>query len=213
MPNSIPKSFKPRKTPVQERSTQTIEAIFEATIQVLLKDGIKKLTTTRVAERAGVSVGSLYQYYPNKEALLIATLEKHLELIGTAAQLACRKSYELSVDEMLDNVINAFVDTKFKKKDISLAMAELLNEVSCVPRYLEVVKQVEIELSAMFKTLPNVQPARIPFVVDMMISTMGSATKSVMDKNAPPDMVKELKHSLHIMFKALIENELLKGNQ
>ncbi len=59
--------------PRQARSQATVDAIFEATIQVLLKDGLPRLTTIRVAERAGASVGTLYQYYSHKEALLFAT--------------------------------------------------------------------------------------------------------------------------------------------
>ena len=61
--------FEPRKTPLQARSTASVEAIMQATIQVLLKDGKVKLTTTRIADRAGVSVGTLYQYFPNKQAI------------------------------------------------------------------------------------------------------------------------------------------------
>ena len=77
-------AFEPRKTPVQARSTLTVEAISEATIQVLLTHGTDRLTTTRVAERAGVSVGTLYQYYPNKQSLLFAILEDHLDNVATA---------------------------------------------------------------------------------------------------------------------------------
>ncbi len=64
--------------PVQERSIDTVQSIHEATIQVLLQVGSEKLTTVRVAERAGVSVGTMYQYYPNKQALLYTVLEEHL---------------------------------------------------------------------------------------------------------------------------------------
>lgn len=68
-------AFEPRKTPIQARSTVTVEAISEAAIQVLLSHGAERLTTTRVADRAGVSVGTLYQCYPNKQSLLFAVLE------------------------------------------------------------------------------------------------------------------------------------------
>ena len=70
--------LEPRKSPVQARSTASVHAILEATIQVLLKVGKERLTTTRVASRAGVSVGTLYQYFPNKSALLQAALKRHL---------------------------------------------------------------------------------------------------------------------------------------
>ncbi len=74
--------------PVQARSLNTVEAIFEACIQVLTTMGVERLTTTRVAERAGVSVGTLYQYFPNKQALLAAVLEKHLLLVVSAVEEA-----------------------------------------------------------------------------------------------------------------------------
>jgi AcrR family transcriptional regulator len=72
---------KPRKWPVQARSEVTVSALFEASIQVLLAAGYRKLTTTRVAERAGVSVGTLYRYFPNRQALIICVIERYLEEI------------------------------------------------------------------------------------------------------------------------------------
>jgi AcrR family transcriptional regulator len=77
-------TFEPRKTPVQNRSTVTVKAIAEAAIQVLLAVGLNRLTTTRVADREGVSVGTLYQYYPNKQALL-RRLSKRVHRALTAA--------------------------------------------------------------------------------------------------------------------------------
>ena len=59
-----------RKQPQQARSTDLVAAILDAAVQVLAKEGAQRFTTTRVAERAGVSVGSLYQYFPNKASIL-----------------------------------------------------------------------------------------------------------------------------------------------
>lgn len=59
-----------RKSPKQARSTELVAAVLQAASQVLAEDGARHFTTARVAERAGVSVGSLYQYFPNKAAIL-----------------------------------------------------------------------------------------------------------------------------------------------
>jgi len=59
-----------RRKPKQARSADLVSAILEAAIQVLAKEGVRRFTTTRVAERAGVSVGSVYQYFPNKASIL-----------------------------------------------------------------------------------------------------------------------------------------------
>lgn len=71
--------LKPRRTPVQSRSKETVEAILEAAAQVFERHGYAAGTTNRVAERAGVSIGSLYQYFPSKDAILVALTERHLE--------------------------------------------------------------------------------------------------------------------------------------
>ncbi|MEQ9225711.1 MAG: TetR/AcrR family transcriptional regulator [Parvibaculum sp.] len=68
----------PRKAPKQARARATVEAIVEAAARILIEEGIEAFTTNRVAARAGASVGSLYQYFPNKQALVRALMEREL---------------------------------------------------------------------------------------------------------------------------------------
>jgi AcrR family transcriptional regulator len=70
---------KPRKLPRQSRAKATVDAIVEATTQVLLVEGYDRFTTARAAEKAGVSIGSLYQYFPNKAALASAVIDRCCE--------------------------------------------------------------------------------------------------------------------------------------
>jgi AcrR family transcriptional regulator len=84
-------TLEPRKSPVQACSSASVKAILKATIQVLRKVGKVRLTTTRVAAREGVSVGTLYQYFPNKGALLRAALQRHLDEIGAVIETVCRE--------------------------------------------------------------------------------------------------------------------------
>jgi AcrR family transcriptional regulator len=69
----------PRKRPVQERSRSTVDAVLEAAAQVLERDGYAATTTDDIALRAGVSIGTLYQYFPNKDAILLALAERHAQ--------------------------------------------------------------------------------------------------------------------------------------
>src|SRR6201996_5196011 len=102
MPARSP-DISPRKAPRQRRSTQLVADILEAAIRVLEREGAARFTMARVAERAGVSVGSLYQYFPNKEAILFqlqtqewrettAMLEKILTMPGTPLPERLRKA-------------------------------------------------------------------------------------------------------------------------
>jgi len=80
---------KPRKAPRQARAKATVEAILEATAHILVDEGVERLSTNHVAEVAGVSIGSLYQYFPNKEALVLALLERHVSrMLGLLSQHA-----------------------------------------------------------------------------------------------------------------------------
>src|ERR1700753_85878 len=92
-------ALRPRKSPVQARSAATIDALHVAAIQVLTRDGLSRCTTTRVAARAGVSVGRLYQYYPNRDALLAAVLEQHLDEVAGAVEGACRAHHGKPVSD------------------------------------------------------------------------------------------------------------------
>src|SRR5215468_9906844 len=68
---------KARKHASQERSRATVDALIEATARILVREGFEKASTNRIAREAGVSIGSLYQYYPSKEALVAAVIDRH----------------------------------------------------------------------------------------------------------------------------------------
>ncbi|MBB6242463.1 AcrR family transcriptional regulator [Rhodanobacter sp. MP1X3] len=83
-----PSSLRPRKKPVQPRAVETYAWILETAAQILEAQGIGAFNTNLVAERAGVSIGSLYQYFPGKDALLIALMRRKKERLGEDALAA-----------------------------------------------------------------------------------------------------------------------------
>jgi AcrR family transcriptional regulator len=84
----------PRRKPRQERARDTVEAIVEAAAQVFERHGYAAGTTNRIAERAGVSIGSLYQYFPNKDALVVELSRRHIAQLEAAAWPALRALVE-----------------------------------------------------------------------------------------------------------------------
>ena len=119
----------PRKSPVQARSAASVNAILEATIQVLLRVGKERLTTTRVALRAGVSVGTLYQYFPNKSALLQAVVKRHLGEITEAVERVCDEQKGNTLSQMTTALINAFFAAKMKNPKTSVALYFVASDV------------------------------------------------------------------------------------
>jgi len=121
--------LEPRKSPVQARSTASVEAILEATVQVLLDVGKERLTTTRVASRAGVSVGTLYQYFPNKSALLQAALQRHLVAVTEAVERVCKEQEGETLRNMATALITAFLQAKMRSPKTSVALYAVSSDV------------------------------------------------------------------------------------
>ncbi|EJJ28394.1 TetR/AcrR family transcriptional regulator [Rhizobium sp. CF142] len=119
----------PRRSPRQGRSVATVDAIFEATVQVLSSDGLLRLTTTRVARRAGVSVGTLYQYFPNKQALLFAVMEQHLAILADVIEEACDKVRGAALETIAEAVVKAYLHAKMAQAEISPALYRIAMEL------------------------------------------------------------------------------------
>lgn len=99
-----------RKKPRQARSRALVEAILDATARVLIHDGFARTTTNRVAERAGVSVGSLYQYFPSRESLVAALAHRHSERLKSTLETALEAgspNLKAALVSLLDVVIRA----------------------------------------------------------------------------------------------------------
>jgi AcrR family transcriptional regulator len=100
----------PRKAPRQSRSALTVAAILDATARILVERGYAATSTNAVAERAGVSVGSLYQYFPNKDALIAALHTRHVEQMKSVIESALVRAMGVSLDDGLAELVEGAVE-------------------------------------------------------------------------------------------------------
>jgi AcrR family transcriptional regulator len=99
----------PRKLPTQSRAKATVDNILKAAALVLVAEGFEKTTTNLVAKRAGISIGSLYQYFPSKEALVAALIERHAAEMRRALSEAIATSTATSPEEATAAAVRALV--------------------------------------------------------------------------------------------------------
>jgi AcrR family transcriptional regulator len=177
--------LEPRKSPVQARSTASVEAILKATIQVLLKVGKENLTTTRVAARAGVSVGTLYQYFPNKNALLKEALRRHLDDIGSALQTACREQTGATLEEMGAALVTSFLNAKMKDAKTSVALYSVSADVDGARISREMNAKTNRAIAAMLATAKNGLSRDPEQVSSMLQSAMAGASRRLLESAAP----------------------------
>jgi len=116
----------PRKFPRQERARATVEAIIVATAQLLRRQGYEALTTARVAERAGVSIGSLYQYFPNKQALAAAVVDHH----GDEVLASFVQAVEARRHETLAESVEAMIGFALVSHPHEPGLHRVLNELA-----------------------------------------------------------------------------------
>lgn len=99
----------PRKMPQQDRSRETVDALLEATSHVLIKEGYDKTSTNKIALKAGVSIGSLYQYFPNKESLVAELLERHYNEMSDLCREAMARFENAPLSTMIRETVKAMV--------------------------------------------------------------------------------------------------------
>ncbi len=196
MPNAVLHALQPRKTPQQSRSVATVEAIFDATIQVLLRDGADSLTTVHVARRAGVSVGTLYQYFPNKQALLFAVLERHMVRTVEAVEAACAANHFEPLEVMVDELVNRFIDAKLIDRDTSVALFRIAAENGGSTIVERTRKRSVAAMTAMLQTAALPPSADVRFMVHMIYLTMAGTLRGHLEGNAPPKMTRMLREHL-----------------
>jgi len=177
--------LEPRKSPVQARSTASVDAIIEATIQVLLRVGKERLTTTRVAERAGVSVGTLYQYFPNKSALLRAVLRRHFDQVLAAVEQACREQHGHTVEQMASALISAFLEAKMREPQTSVALYAVSADVDGA----RIVKQMAVRMNEAIVAM--LASARKPLtkdpqlVANLLQGAMSGTSRQLLESGSP----------------------------
>jgi AcrR family transcriptional regulator len=207
LPQRIHAVLEPRKSPVQARSAASVDAILEATIQVLLSVGKERLTTTRVALRAGVSVGTLYQYFPNKGALLQAALKRHLDEVTAAVEQVCREQKGSTLQNMATALITVFLAAKMRDAKTSVALYSVSSDVDGAKIVQQVGARSNKAIVAMLASASDpLSEAKDPQVVASMLqAAMVGVSRSLLESGAPEKQFDTVRQELIFFLTAYLK--------
>lgn len=127
----------PRKRPRQQRSKATVDTILEATTRILKKQGFDGLSTNAVAAQAGVSIGSLYQYFPNKEALCAALIDRHMEDMNAAIFAELTRVAEMPIAQAARAVVELTIRAHAVDPDLHRVLTEQVPRIGKLARLRE----------------------------------------------------------------------------
>jgi AcrR family transcriptional regulator len=198
-------TLKARKLPVQGRSRATREALHAAAIQVLMRDGVRQCTTTRVAERAGVSVGSLYQYYPNRDALLAAVLSEHLTGIADAMSAALAAACGKPVAELAAALVTSFLETKLRNPDESSALYAVSEERGGAEMIAQLRVRTLATIAHALKCAPDVRLKDPAMNGAIAFDALIGPVRSVLEGHVTRDQISTIRDELIVMVTAYLK--------
>jgi AcrR family transcriptional regulator len=134
-----------RREPQQRRARETVQAVLDAVIRILKRGGVEAVTTNRVAEVAGVSIGSVYQYFPDKRAIFAALHERHIQEIDRLVESKLMEHAESPLDTLMRAMIEAMIDAHTPDPELY----ELLS--SEVPHRAEGTRDFAVRLHGAFR--------------------------------------------------------------
>ena len=177
----------------------------QATIQVLLKDGNSKLTTSRIAQRAGVSVGTLYQYFPNKTSLLRSLLEEHLDSVALAIETACHSALGAPLATMAQTITSAFVRAKFRNIDASVALYAVSDNVEGKRIARTMHARCTEAMSALLHSAREKTIAEPEIIAATLLSAMAGVSRAMLEKGITRTTMAIMERELTTMTSAYLE--------
>jgi len=173
-PDTLPK---PRKSPVQARSAATVEAILEAAARILESEGLDGYTTNAIAKRAGVSVGSLYQYFPNKDAITAALVLSDSELMATRLEEVLREFEDKPLIDCIDALIEQTVCHQLDRPGLARLIDIEEQRLGGDPA----LEQVHARIMQIVRGLLERSNLALPFDIDTSTQDLFSIARGISD--------------------------------
>ncbi|MBJ7309460.1 TetR family transcriptional regulator [Rugamonas sp. CCM 8940] len=195
-----------RKQPKQARSTELVAAILQAAIQVLAKEGAQRFTTARVAEKAGVSVGSVYQYFPNKAAILFRLQSDEWQQTTDMLRSILEEVQKPPL-ERLRALVLAFIRSECEEAEMRVA----LNDAAPLYRDAPEAQAAQAAGERIFDTfmqevLPTVAQESRVLASDLIITTLSTVGKNFSESTRTPAEIEVYAAAMADMFAAYLGN-------
>jgi AcrR family transcriptional regulator len=196
-----------RKQPKQARSTELVAAILEAAAQVLAKEGAHRFTTARVAEKAGVSIGSLYQYFPNKAAILFRLQSDEWQQTTGVLHDILHDTGKPPLDRLRALVLT-FIRSECEEAAMRVALSDAAPLYRDAPEAKEVKAEGERAMQVFMKeVLPKASKVRRDMAAGLVKATLSAVGKEFSERPRTEAEIKAFAGAMGDMFCAYLREQ------
>ncbi len=200
--------FEPRRKPVQERARATVDAIIQATAQVLVTEGYQNATTNRIAEVAGVSIGTLYQYFPNKASLLVALIDDNIEEGLKEMTHNLGNLWDAHPRHTIPRVIEVYVGRHAAELELRQELLEHIPSIKLFEKMRQITAATQPAIRAYLEHHKDkLAHQDLDMAAFMVVTTVQAATESSLLQR--PHTILDgtlLKHQIHLVMNYLLED-------
>ncbi len=194
-----------RKEPQQTRSTELVAAILQAAVQVLAREGASRFTTARVAEKAGVSVGSVYQYFPNKAAILFRLQSDEWEQTTQMLRAILRDTGRPPLDRLRE-LVHAFIRSECEEAGMRVALSDAAPLYRDAPEAKAVKTSSEkLYLDFIREVLPDAVPRTRTLATRLITQTLSAVGKDFSESPRTPAEIRAYADAMADMFSAYLK--------
>jgi AcrR family transcriptional regulator len=202
MPGRRQNELRPRKKPRQERSRETVAVILEAAARIFAEHGYAAGTTNRIAAKAGVSIGSLYEYFPNKDALLVALMEAHIaEGQAILAEAATEVLVpDLPLRQVAERLVRAMIELHGRDRALHRVLFEEAPLPPRVRRQLDAVEQqVAATMAAYLRDHPEVRVPDPELAAKVVVQTIEGLTHKLVVHGRPDETEAQVREFVRLV--------------
>jgi len=178
-----------RRRPTQERASVTVEAILQAAAELFCGIGYDRSSTNRIAERAGVSIGSLYQYFANKETILAALLDEHQRAVHEVVEeaLVLLDGPEVPLRQGLELLLTRLLDFHAEDPELTRVLSEEVPHLAHGSAEADEIDHYTARTMALLRRRPDVGVANLEISAMLLVTTVEALTRWLAH-GAPPGM-------------------------
>lgn len=170
----------------------------------MLAEGIHRLTTTRVARRAGVSVGTMYQYFPHKQALIYALNERYLAVLAERMEAACKLHHGATAAQMVEAVVNAYWDAKTERSDVTRALYRSAVELDNEALIKAFARRMDAAMLGMLATASDGRNVDVQRVSATLLAVIFGTVRNVFEQNLGEAAQADIRGQLILMCTAYL---------